>query len=96
MRIANKFNVFLAIYFIYNALFILLLLAEAKFVLNKVHTLFFLFVLFGLPVVNTLVSLIIKLNYKAYSWYFFIGTVFSMTATFLVNATIFLDLVGGA
>lgn len=90
MNITNKFNFFLALYFFSNALFLFLTEARPQ---HWGGLLFF--ILIG-PIINTLISLIIKLNYKTYSWYFFTGTLISMAILFLVNTIMFLNVASGA
>ena len=88
MSIASRFNCYLAIYILCNAAYMVPLAVADKIILGfDLLTVFFFFVLAG-PVTNTVISLILKLKNKAYTWHSFIGTFIAMLLAFLINTAI--------
>jgi len=87
MNVTNKFNIYLTIYSVCNILFIVtLFLIDERCAWDLTSSLMFLFVVFAVPVLNAVISLIIKLfNYKTYSWSNFAVSIIAMAVVFITN-----------
>ena len=100
MNIKTKFIIYLAVYFFINLLFSVglgLILELYTWITGNEWTFsaivynFTFFMVVG-PIGNILISLILKLKYEAYSWYFFTGVVILMILASLFNAIFYQSL----